>query len=610
MSIGELAGRQFVCDALKTLGIRRFVLGVHVSAFPRSAWDAGYGAPLSPAGRRLLAFAARLGFTALQLGPSGQISTINVSPYDGSAFARNPWSLGLEELSTEEFANLLPRDAIERLELGPNGGTRIEPKRSQRTVHDALEMCRARLAELRNTHPDHPLLRDLDRFRLEQAPWLDLNAAYEAVSERVDDDPTRLSSDERALFDPGTVGRRHRTALRAACAPAIERSELAQYLCHVQHARFRELAREHGLTLWGDLHVGFSHRDRFLYENCFTPRWLLGAPPSRTNPDGQPWGHPVLDPDQLDHAGSPARQLLDRRFRKLLSEYDGIRIDHPHGLVCPWIYRASDPDAYRAVHLGARAFETPDSDDADLARWAIARRGDLDPTGRAPYADDRVRHLDDAQVTRYARAFDLLAILAGNRPLRDVFAAEVLSTCPYPLQRVLSRHGLGRFRVTQKADPTRDDDVYRTEHARPEDWLMLGTHDTAPVFAVADEWLRNGGAQARAEYLAARLIGDAAERDAAALQIASSPGELLCAHLADLFVSRAENVFVFIGDLFGEHEPFNRAGIIHPDNWTARLPDDFEAVYAARLREGRALDIAAALRIALTRKLPTRGRGD
>jgi hypothetical protein len=139
---------------------------------------------------------------------------------------------------------------------------------------------------------------------------------------------------------------------------------------------------------------------------------------------------------------------------------------------------------------------------------------------------------------------------------------------------------------------------------------MLGTHDTAPVFAVADEWLRNGGAQARAEYLAARLIGDAAERDAAALQIASSPGELLCAHLADLFVSRAENVFVFIGDLFGEHEPFNRAGIIHPDNWTARLPDDFEAVYAARLREGRALDIAAALRIALTRKLPTRGRGD
>jgi 4-alpha-glucanotransferase len=610
MSVGETDDPAFVREALKTLGIRRFVLGVHVSAFPPSAWDAGYGAPFSPAGQRLLAFATRLGFNALQLGPSGRISTANVSPYDGTAFARNTWSLELGALATDEFANLLSPEASEQLELGSNGSARIDPERVERTVHNALDACRARLAQLRTTHPHHPLLHDFDRFRLEQAPWLELNVAYEVLAERVGDDPSRFSSADRALFEADAAGRHRRAALRAACGPAIERSELAQYLCHVQHARFRELAREHGLALWGDLHVGFSHRDRFLYDNCFTPRWLLGAPPSRTNPDGQPWGYPVLDPDQLDDAGSPARQLLELRLRKLLSEYDGIRIDHPHGLVCPWIYRASDPDPHLAVRRGARAFESPDSQDADLARWAIARRGDLDPTVRAPYADDRVRHLDEAQVTRYSRAFDLVAGLASGRPLRDVFAAEVLSTCPYPLQRVLARHGLGRFRVTQKADPDRDGDVYRTEHARPEDWLMLGTHDTAPVFPVAVEWLRNGGAQARAAYLAARLIGDPAERDAAAAQMASSAGELLRGYLADLFVSRAESVFVFIGDLFGEYEPFNRAGIIHPDNWTARLPDDFEDVYVARLREGRALDVAAALRIALTRRLATRRRSD
>jgi hypothetical protein len=60
---------------------------------------------------------------------------------------------------------------------------------------------------------------------------------------------------------------------------------------------------------------------------------------------------------------------------------------------------------------------------------------------------------------------------------------------------------------------------------------------------------------------------------------------------------------VFAGDLFGEHEPWNRAGIVHPDNWTARLPECFEQVYAERVREGRALDISAALSLALTRKL-------
>ena len=81
------AERAFVHDTLRRLGVRRFVLGVHDSAFPPGAWDAGYGAPVSQAGRQFLAFASRLGFNALQLGPTGQISTINLSPYDGTAFA-------------------------------------------------------------------------------------------------------------------------------------------------------------------------------------------------------------------------------------------------------------------------------------------------------------------------------------------------------------------------------------------------------------------------------------------------------------------------------------------------------------------------------------------
>jgi hypothetical protein len=77
--------------------------------------------------------------------------------------------------------------------------------------------------------------------------------------------------------------------------------------------------------------------------------------------------------------------------------------------------------------------------------------------------------------------------------------------------------------------------------------------------------------------------------------------------LADLFASEAESVFVFVGDLFGEREPFNRAGVIHPDNWTSRLPENFEELYDERLRDGRALDIVAALRMALTRRLTSRG---
>jgi 4-alpha-glucanotransferase len=595
----------FVRKSLERLGVRRFVLGVHTSAFPPGELDCGYGAPLSQAGERLLAFASRLGFDALQLGPAGQVSVVNLSPYDGTVFARNTWSLGVPALATEEFGSLLQPDVVDQLELGFASLARVQPERAAHVTRTALDACHARFSRLR-AEPDHPLVRDFDSFRIEHAAWLESNAVYEAIAARTVDDPSLFHPAVASLFEPGPLGLERRSAMRATLGPAIERSELAQYLCHAQHVAFRARARKLGLSLWADMQVGFSHRDRFLHRDAFATAWLMGAPPSRTNPHGQPWGYPLLDPDQLDHPESPARQLFELRVRKLLDEHDGVRIDHPHGLVCPWVYAAHEPDAYHAVRHGARAFDSPDSHDADLLRWSIARNENLDPIAHSRFADNRVQQLDSAQVERYARLFDVLARACDPAArCRDVFAAEVLSTCPYPLQRVLARHHLGRFRVTQKADPTDPEDVYRTEHAQPEDWLMLGTHDTPPIHPLATTWLEDGSAQARAAYLASRLIASSAEQAAAATWIAASERNLLCASLADLFNSQAENVYVFVGDLFGESEPFNRAGIVHADNWTARLPENFEAVYAERLREGRALDIVGAVRLALARKLPS-----
>jgi 4-alpha-glucanotransferase len=519
-------------------------------------------------------------------------------------FARNTWSLGLAALGSDDFGNLLQPEIIDRLSRNDLSEVRVQPERAARIIREALDACHARLSQLRSVTPSHPLIRDFELFRREQAQWLELNAVYEALAARTVDDPRLFEPALQALFEPGAAGLQRRAALRATLGPAIQSSELAQYLCHSQHLAFRARARAAGLAIWGDMQVGFSHRDRFLHRDCFAMDWLLGAPPSRTNPHGQPWGYPLLDPDQLERPDSPARRLFELRICKLLAEYDGVRIDHPHGLVCPWVYSSNDPDAYHAVRHGARAFESPGSHDPDLVRWAIARSADLDPDAHSRFADNRVRQLDAAQVEHYARLFDVLARLGGpSVTLRDAFAAEVLSTCPYPLRRVLERHALGRFRVTQKANPNDAADVYRTEHAEPEDWLMLGTHDTSPIYPLATAWLADGTAQPRAAYLAQRLIAASSEQQAAAAFFARSQRHLLCASLADLFISRAENVYVFVGDLFGEDEPFNRAGIVHPDNWTARLPRNFEEVYAVRLREGRALDIAAALQLALTRTL-------
>jgi 4-alpha-glucanotransferase len=508
--------------------------------------------------------------------------------------------LAAQPLTQDSFGQLLTAAQLESFTEHGNVATRVDPERAQRVTGAVITACHARLSQLRANQPAHPLLTDLQRFRAQHADWLELNAVYEALSPAFMDDPGRMDAALTAVFEPNAAGLQRRAALRATLQPAIERSVLAQYLCHAQHAAFRQRARALGLAVWGDMQVGFSHRDRFLHREVFAASWRMGAPPSRTNPHGQPWGYPLLDPDQLDQHDSPARKLFALRVQKLLAEHDGVRIDHPHGLVCPWVYNAGDPDPYHAVRHGARAFESPDAHDPDLQRWAIARTAQLDPHAHSKFADNRVSALDADQEARYARLFDVLARARDPaRELRDVFAAEVLSTCPYPLQRALERHALGRFRVTQKANPNDRHDVYRTEHAQPQDWLMLGTHDTPPVLGMVRAWLQDGSAAARAAYLAQRLIPEASARPLATLRFAADERGLLTASMADLFRSRAENVYVFVGDLLGETEPFNRAGVVHPDNWTARLPEQFEQRYAERVRAGHALDIVAALRLAL-----------
>jgi 4-alpha-glucanotransferase len=312
----------------------------------------------------------------------------------------------------------------------------------------------------------------------------------------------------------------------------------------------------------------------------------------------------VLDPEQLTNEHSPARRLFAARARKLLTEHGGIRIDHPHGLVCPWVYTAAHDDPWQAVRAGTRARESPDLEDATLARWAIAHRQDLNPRALHRYDDDWVLALDAEQEARYAVLFDSLVELCRAAGLESCsIAAEVLSTCPYPLARVLERYDLGRFRVTQKANLRDPADVYRTDRARPNDWLMLGTHDTPPIFGLVQRWLADRSAELQAAYLAERLIADPAERRSARELFASSARALLTASLADLLSSGARNVYVFMGDLFGETQPFNRAGIVHPDNWKFRLDPAFEEVYRERVQRGAALDVASALRLALTRSL-------
>jgi 4-alpha-glucanotransferase len=177
---------------------------------------------------------------------------------------------------------------------------------------------------------------------------------------------------------------------------------------------------------------------------------------------------------------------------------------------------------------------------------------------------------------------------------RDGISCEVLSTMPLPLQCVLARHQLGRWRVLQKANLDDPGDVYRPENAVDQDWVMIGNHDTPSIFGLHASW-DEAKRERWAEHLVARL-GLAPEARAA---LAGDPGLFASAMLAELFACRAENVMIFFADLFGYERQFNVPGTVAETNWSMRLPSWFAERYRDRLAQSRALNLPLALALAL-----------
>jgi 4-alpha-glucanotransferase len=595
--------------ALAELGVHRLLMAIQDVSFPSDPdEDVGRGSPGTRASHRLLRFLRDLGFTGIQLGPQGQTSRDNPSPYDGTLFSRNVDSIALDLFASSDLLELVDaatlRDAV--APSAPGG------KAEHARAHDTLHRILRKAFDAFETKRPPAVSSRFQRFRTEHARWLERDALYAVLSELHGGTAFRDWGEHGELWNPPAGDEQAFAARRHELARQHDRGlrhyAFNQFIAHEGHAAFRARTQSFGLDVYGDLQIGLSDADVWSHRRLLLRDYVMGAPPSRTTPEGQPWNYALLDPmlgSDGAGAGRPrdaALSFLDERIDKAFREYDGIRIDHPHGHVCPWVYRAGTADPGRAVREGARLFESPDlPDHPELARYARVTPEQIDRSRRR-YDDGWAKWLTPDQVDRYAATL-LVITEAAARHGRDIsgIACEVLSTLPLPLARVLERLELGRFRVTQKANLDDPSDVYRTENAEVHDWIMLGNHDTEPIWtrlrsftpAMREKW---------AAYLMGRLRMSPNDGEA----LAKTPGLLAQAMLADAFASKAENVMIFFGDLFGIEERYNVPGTIGDQNWVLRLPPSFTEIYGERRRRQAALDLPWALATALA----ARGPGD
>jgi 4-alpha-glucanotransferase len=612
---------KLIREALQTLGIDRLVLSIHDQSFP--SWeseDTGRGTPYSSGALDLAGFARNLGFTAIQLGPQGKTSRTNPSPYDSTIFTRSLLSLAPGALINDDaFECVLKQEDIDYIlqEYGSNSTSKANRIDYESSYDIADAMLRRAYSRFRSTifPRKTALVHNYQRFlenRLAHSPcWFERDCLFEALSEKFKTDDWRCWQTNDGVYKRLYISEGYNPKLVEKLskenAETIDRFAFGQFLLSLQHESLRRSLRSQDMSLYGDMQVGFSHQDRWAWQSLFLPNYLLGAPPSRSNPEGQPWGYPVLNPAMYfeNEKEGPALRLVRARVERMLEDYDGIRIDHPHGLVCPWVYRNDVPNPFHAVRNGARLNCTPNLEGhVDLSKFSIVSKEQLCRESSMPrHADDYVKNLSEDQVNRFAVIIDCILGCAGahGRKNRDIIC-EVLSTWPAPLKEVMTRRGLGRFCITQKADSSNPADVYRGENTGPHDWIMVGTHDTQPLWKVVEQRGKTSWIKERASLLSYHLEPDSSLREEFALRCSNNKALFCQAMFAELFASPARNVSVFFADLFGMKETYNSPGTTGDHNWTLRLASDYRNDYQKKVKQGRALDMHAALALALEAK--------
>ena len=123
--------------------------------------------------------------------------------------------------------------------------------------------------------------------------------------------------------------------------PAFKDKKVLQFWYYVQYCLDQQMrgaheyARKHRVILKGDIPIGISRDgvEAWVEPKYFNLNGQAGAPPDAFSTDGQNWGFPTYNWDEMLRDGC---QWWVRRFRKMAQYFDAYRIDHVLGFFRIW----------------------------------------------------------------------------------------------------------------------------------------------------------------------------------------------------------------------------------------------------------------------------------
>lgn len=115
----------------------------------------------------------------------------------------------------------------------------------------------------------------------------------------------------------------------------VSEAYFTQYLLHKQLSGVKEYAHRKGVILKGDIPIGISRNsvEAWVEPHLFNLDTQTGAPPDDFSINGQNWGFPTYNWDEMAKDGY---QWWKKRFKKMADYFDAYRIDHILGFFRIW----------------------------------------------------------------------------------------------------------------------------------------------------------------------------------------------------------------------------------------------------------------------------------
>ena len=387
---------------------------------PMSSLPSPYGiGTMGKSAYRFVDFLSAAGQKYWQLLPLGPTS-YGDSPYQSfSTFAGNPYYIDLDLLIRE---GLLKPSEVKKRDWGADPA---------RVDYGGIYASRFEVLRLAFGRGAARYAQEIEGFRRENGGWLENYALFMAI---------KASQGMRSWTEwPEALRLRRPEALESArkeLKDEIDFYVFIQFLFFRQWVALRAYALEKGVRFIGDvpIYVALDSADIWSEPKFFQlneenlPVEVSGCPPDAFNDDGQLWGNPLYDWDEMKRDGFG---WWIRRIDGARKLYDVIRIDH------------------------FRGFES---------YWSV------------PYGDTTARN----GVWKPGPGMDLVGVL--NSWFRDLsFIAEDLGYTTPEVRKLLKDSGLPGMRVLQFAFDAHGDSDYLPHNSVFNSTCYIGTHDNETV---------------------------------------------------------------------------------------------------------------------------------